>query len=177
MSRLPYGAITMVAKKHKVSYSRLRLCAVANTSIPLDELARTIKNGDTPFGIGCQKQVANILTRRGLHVQEQPYNAPFDLLVGGWRIEVKAARLRKVKNGQFLWTFNIHRHGDLDENCDAYIFRLEGVPHQSNAIYMFFRAPLRVKVFSISMRSLLNSERTGIMDFHRFVRGEFKTEA
>lgn len=86
-------------------------------------------------------------------MNSKAYRSPFDLLVNGWRVEVKIADINK----KGTWQVNIHRHGKLAEkDVDYYIFCLRGVPFSTSDIYIVRRAPLRAKTVGFSVRSLIS---------------------
>lgn len=94
------------------------------------------------------------LRGRGLKVMKsKAYRSPFDLLVNGWRVEVKIAEMNK----RGKWQVNIHRHGKMTEDeVDFYVFCLRDVPLSTSDIYLVRRAPLKSKTVSFTVRSLLS---------------------
>lgn len=104
---------------------------------------------------------------------------PFDLLVDGKPIEVKTSIPQLDGNGSkrtiTVWRFNIHRHSVLKEqNLFGYILRFDDFPGTRSALHMFFKAPLRRKVMSISLSSILKKPEYyhAVQDFYRLARGE-----
>src|SRR5262249_50773732 len=101
----------------------------------------------------------------------------FDLLVDNkHRVEVKCG-LPSAIDGLPTWRFNIHRHGVLNEETDFYILRLERVPYSKRPVHLLFQAPLRVKVVTVSLRSLLMFHSQGVADFYDFAHGKFSKAA
>jgi hypothetical protein len=123
------------------------------------------------LGRTAEKNVAKILRFYGRTVCVQRHKSPFDLLVDGFRAEVKCAEMRMVEDAP-SWTFNIHRHGVVSEQTDFYIFRLEHVPFSKYPIHLLYRAPLNTHVACVSFRSLLSRDAIAVVDFYRFARGE-----
>ena len=100
------------------------------------------------------KRVQGWLKGRGITCTVAPYICPYDLVSGRLRIEVKVAPAIK-RRGRRTWTFNIHRHGKLQEaQVDFYVLRMEGV-ESKNALHLVVPAPIGVKVISITLRSLI----------------------
>jgi hypothetical protein len=125
------------------------------------------------FGSKSERAIAYLLRRTyGRRVVTMDQKGPFDLLVDGWRVELKAAN-RTEQAGQPRWMFNIHRHGVLEETTDFYVLRLEDVPYSKYAIHLLYRAPIGVTVINVSMRNLLNGTSMRAEEFYRFARGEF----
>lgn len=108
--------------------------------------------------------VQSWLFRQGVLSHPTGYNAPFDLYTpNGTRIEVKTAQLCKHgTNETWQWSFNIHRHGSVDNSqVDVYVLRLESnevlkMYGFSYAIHMIIPAPIHELTVNISPRSLLN---------------------
>lgn len=109
-----------------------------------------------------EKIVESWLKFKGLSVSRSKYNSPYDLLVNGWRCEVKTASLNEEKG---VWFFNIHRHGKINElEVDFYIFALQGVPYCEAQIYIIKKAPLEFSTFSASVRSLITQHSPDVMN-------------
>lgn len=108
---------------------------------------------NTHNGINSVYVVAALLRQYGYKAEIcSSYTSPYDLLVNGKRVEVKACARRESGD----WSFNIHRHGVLDESqTDVYIFRLENVPEFSYAVHLLIEAPLETPTINISLRSLV----------------------
>lgn len=78
------------------------------------------------------------------------YCAPFDVVVNGRRIEIKSANFSSNRGA---WSFNIHRHGKLDESqVDYYLFRLNLVDRPPE--HMLFPAPIGLYVAYIYATNL-----------------------
>ena len=105
------------------------------------------------------------------------YTSPYDCVIDGHRTEIKCAapRPKPHRDGALIWTFNIHRHGVLNEKeTDLYILRLEGVPYSKAAIHMLFKAPLGTPTICVSMRALLNQDfAAAVADFYSLAKGEY----
>jgi hypothetical protein len=121
-------------------------------------------NSPQDFGTHAQGCVASLLRSKGFDVELRDYASPFDLLVNGRRVEVKAARPTSwsTKNGRHsytLWRLNLHRHGRLTENeVDFYVFRLEDVPEFRNAVHLVVPSPAKSKTVSLTLRSLIGGK-------------------
>lgn len=110
------------------------------------------------FGRKAETKVATLLGKMGCSVKACSYDHPFDLMVNGRRVEVKAAMpsLREGKYQYTVWHFNLHRHGVLSESLvDFYVLRLDGVPDFKAAIHLVIPAPVKRKTISITLRSLI----------------------
>jgi len=125
------------------------------------------------MGSIAEYKVGSLLSSYGRKVERQTWASPFDLLVDGYRVEVKCAK-PQVRRGSGIpqWQFNIHRHGILSEHADFYILRLEKVPFTKAAIHMLLRAPLGRLTVIISFRSLLNGQAIHVADFYSFAHGQ-----
>lgn len=128
-------------------------------------------NAPQRLGSDAETSVAQLLRAHGRTVISQGYYDPFDLLVDGRRIEVKSATPR-TDGGNLFWLFNLHRHGVIAEDYDAYVFRLEAVPYSKYAVHLFAPAPIGRMSFAVSFRSLLNGDAMMALDFQKFARGE-----
>jgi hypothetical protein len=105
----------------------------------------------TEKGRRAETYVRNWLVSKGLEVS-LTNGGPYDMVVNGWRCEVKMAPM----NSKGKWTFNIHRHGKLNElEVDYYIFSLENVPYCKASIYLIKKAPMSCATFEVSVRSLI----------------------
>src|ERR1700690_3352708 len=109
---------------------------------------------DQRQALQAELKVAKLLNQYGRSARVTQYSSPFDLLVDGWRIELKSSEPR----GQNVeWNFNIHRHGILNEvNVDFYILRLEKVPGSKAAVHLLFKSPVKTPTIRISFRSVIN---------------------
>lgn len=123
----------------------------------------------TDIGRTGQGKVKWALRGRGRKVSEARYDAPYDLVVDSqYRIEVKTARLSTKDED---WQFNVHRHGKILENYDAYIFRLEDATGKVIA-HLFFRAPLKRHTFRIANHQLTaGSLAVAAADYRKFANG------
>ncbi|MCI0352845.1 MAG: hypothetical protein L0Z53_25775 [Acidobacteriales bacterium] len=120
-----------------------------------------------------ESRIGQVLRYYGRKVFAAGYYDSFDLLVDGFRCEVKTAEFRN-KGHTHGWTFNIHRHGKLSEQTDYYILRLQSVPYSNDAIHLLLKSPIGVSTVWISMRQLLSGlYAVAVRDFDRFARGEF----
>lgn len=122
-------------------------------------------------GAAAEWKACQILRNHRRLVQKARYNEPFDILVDGKiRVEVKASTPSRNR-GRLTWTFNVHRHGILREECvDVYIFKLEEVPESKAAVYLLFKAPLKKKTVIVSFKSLLDRYGWGAWNFHNFIK-------
>ena len=106
----------------------------------------------------AQRSVRAWLGGYGISSEPTHYNAPYDLLTSnGLRIEVKASGYEREMR---RWSFNIHRHGVLDEGeVDFYILRCEsGFATEflgTSAFHLVVPAPLGMPTLRISIRNLL----------------------
>lgn len=122
------------------------------------------------LGITGQRLVGKLLRDFGRNVEDQGPRAPFDLLVDGYRIEVKTGR---IKPGGF-WFLNVQSNGILDERSDFYVFRLEG---SGEPIHLLLKSPLGVRGVKVSERSLSTRFSSAILDFQAFAKGEYRQKA
>ena len=133
-----------------------------------------MRKGETQrLGLSAEDHVLNLLRYHGRKVSKQKYLERFDLLVDGYRCEVKCAKPHKDGEYGIDWLFNIHRHGLIKEDAvDFYILRLEDVPYSKAAIHMVFKAPLGIATTLISVRSLLNQHYAkAVSDFYALANG------
>lgn len=131
---------------------------------------RTLSTAE--FGLQWEENLAHFLRRHGRTCLKQKQKSPYDLLVDGWRVEVKASEFHPRAHDP-RWIFNVQRHGKVDEHCDFYVLCLTGIPYCSRkSVYLLLRAPLEVFTFSIYMRTLLTTYASAGLDFLRFARGE-----
>ena len=83
-----------------------------------EEMGLPIKEGETFLGKTHEQKATNILEEKGFSVLQMPFNFPYDLLVDGCiKVDVKASRLFKGKNGNF-YTFNLEKPF---ATCDIYL--------------------------------------------------------
>jgi len=108
------------------------------------------KNQDR--GNNGQLQLAQYLRYHKIPVSTMPYNCSYDLQVKDCRIEIKTAALREVSSTGYGWSFNIHRHGVIKNDCDIYVFILHEVPHTHYSIYLLFPAPIDKTVIEIGVK-------------------------
>lgn len=66
-----------------------------------------------------EERVYKLLVRKGFDVKKQDYNAPFDLLVNGKKVEIKYRSCPDIHNGSPFYKFNYLKGR---ENIDFYIF-------------------------------------------------------
>jgi hypothetical protein len=111
------------------------------------------------YGMLSQHRIGNWLLSCGIRdVRICRRLWPFDALVNGKRVEMKAARFSKGK-----LKFNIHRHNVLDESSvDVYILRLDDFPYSRKAVHLVIPAPIGRHTVSITIRSLLSR-------YHRYI--------
>lgn len=136
------------------------------------------------LGREAEKSVGAVLRAHGRKVsfalRRQGVNAePFDILVDDKPIEIKVAEPRKLNRSSnedsFGWSFNIHRHGALEETgLFGYILRLQKFPGSQHALHMFLRAPLDKLTVVVTFSTILKDPRwyQGVQDFYRFAKGE-----
>ena len=102
-------------------------------------LGLTLKGTSTHFGQQWEHIEADRFTAMGFDVQKQTAGAPFDLLVNGYRVDVKASRLTNsctapahassgLKRGEFCDFFHIVCIGD------GYVRRLT-IPSESARVH------------------------------------------
>ena len=83
-----------------------------------DELGLPIKKSDTYFGKMQEYAVCEMLREQGFETERMPQNFPYDILVDNCvKVDVKASRLYKGKNGNF-YAFNLEKKY---ATCDVYI--------------------------------------------------------
>ena len=123
-----------------------------------------------------QAAIYKALKAAGREVKQQKHShCPFDLLVDGKRIEVKASiRLAGKNHCTGTWLFNLHRHNKLDESgVDYYILALSELPGMKQSMYLLVPAPIGKKLIVISIFSLIRGEwAKAAQDFQSFKRGE-----
>lgn len=128
---------------------------------------------DTSHGRAAEVDLTLSLNKWKRKSRRMPQGYPFDLLVDGWRIEVKSATPTQ-SHGRIFWRFNLHHAGVLRENCDFYIVRALGVVGRERGIWFLFKAPLGRKALYIGMRQIekgkMDKPRA---DFISFGHGEF----
>lgn len=126
----------------------------------------------TPNEIGRRAEMAITETLRsyGRVAKRMKYHDSYDLLVDGWRVEIKASS-PITKRNELVWKFNIHHAGKLKETADLYIFRLENIPYCGRkTVHLLYRAPLNVKVVTVSFRQLMNNN-LATLAFYDFAKG------
>jgi len=119
---------------------------------------------DRFVGLDAQYHVDKILTESGRKVLRQPFTAPFDLLVDGWRIDVKCASLGK-RNGKRAWRIRTDRR-----NCDYYIVRLEDYFGPERALHLLMDCP-KVKQICFYGDTICNKYSAEMNAFDAFRRG------
>lgn len=139
-----------------------------------------IKNGEPQRnGRRAETNVRYLLERYGRKVEQKEYLSRFDLLIDEkWRCEVKVAYPTKIITDVKLvnrtkWFVNFHRHGELKEDCDFYIVRLEQVPGFKAAIHLVLRSPVRVMTKAFTLRSLLEDGAPMVSDFRKVCAGKW----
>ena len=126
-------------------------------------------------GYYAENEVGQLLRSYGLSVKRM-FGAGGDLLVGyKLKIEVKTAS-PQVRNGNFKWAFNIHRHGKLNEQCDYYLFRFESVPGCEKPLHALYKAPLGVLTVAFQMRKMLYSLAPALQLFEDLREGKLTQE-
>lgn len=86
-----------------------------------EKLNLPVKQSETYFGKKQEQLVQEEIIAMGHEVRRMPQNFPYDLLVDDCvKIDVKASRLYKGKNGSF-YTFNLEKPFCT---CDIYVLRI-----------------------------------------------------
>lgn len=130
-------------------------------------------------GRWAETKVRCLLERYGRQVEQKEYLSRFDLLIDGkWRCEVKVAYPTAISTNMKIvnktrWLVNFHRHGELKEDCDFYIIRLEQVPGFKAAIHLVLRAPVGTMTRRFTLRSLLEQGAPMVADFKKVCRGQW----
>lgn len=124
-------------------------------------------------GLRAQITIRSLLSSYGRTVKKMPYTSSYDLLVDDWRCEIKDAKPRVDGAGGKKWFFNIHRHGELKEDCDVYIFRLEDVPGFKKSVHLLLPAPIGLKSMAFTLRSLIETAAPLVDNFKAFARGQW----
>lgn len=114
------------------------------------------------------KTVIGTLSMYGHKTQDFSYGkSPFDVLLDGKiKIEIKTGHYsEKYKQ----WTFNIHRHNILDESgVDFYVLRFNSIPGTNRAIHALYKAPLKKRTMTFSIRQLLEGKiHQSVKDFRK----------
>lgn len=103
----------------------------------------------------AERQLETIFRAHGHITQRRHRMGDGDLLIDNRiLIEVKSAEMQD-NDGMPKWSFNIHRHGKLNEVSHYYIFQFLGVPGQKGALYAAFKAPLGVLTMHFSLRKMI----------------------
>lgn len=125
------------------------------------------------FGSYGEQCFYNDCLRRGRAAEKTPYQSPFDLLVDGWRVDVKAARPVNHFDG-LKWQFRLHVHGRKSDQIDLYVLRLEDVP-QAKPVCLLLRAPVKAWAYQVTFASLLKKRelRKAMDDYDLFLSGAF----
>jgi hypothetical protein len=140
----------------------------------LDEMRASNRHGQV-----SEVRVAKLLRDAGRTVKQMPYGAPFDLLVDGWKVDVKASQMtiggaKSGRSGMPLWAFVINRFKRDDEPCDFYILRLEDVPYRSRKpLHLLLPAPLRTARLVIGFSALLSRYAYASVEFRDFAKGKY----
>jgi hypothetical protein len=84
-----------------------------------------------------------------------PLHRACDLIVDGVRVEVKSANPNK--SGRWTMLLTPHANEFEENGTDVYVFYLRKVPaFQMNAVFLVFRAPLKVRAMTFSVSTLLS---------------------
>lgn len=145
-------------------YSRWRVYGDPLTPIPKSHA----------LGRNAEIRVAQYLRECGRSVQGMPLRHPFDLLVDGWRVDVKCADM-VMRRGHPTWVFGVLQQGyrDKPEDTDFYILRAVNVPHAERPVHLLFKAPLAVNTMQLSVASMLCIHGQGLADFVSFASGKY----
>ncbi len=130
---------------------------------------------DAPNKMGryAEISVATMLKNSGRQVQRPiSLTAPFDMLVDGWRIDVKSA-LMNNHHGYPLWEFSIMDGKRKVEQCDFYILRIHDLPFYALPVHLLYKAPVRARKISVTIRSLIDGGAVRAMDFKNFMQGNY----
>jgi hypothetical protein len=124
--------------------------------------------------IRCEYKINSNLRYCGRDSRVTSYMCAWDLVVDGWKMEVKSADPTKQQGVGFCWFFNIHRHGILKESCDFYILRLQGIPgFKSKALHLLVKAPFGKKTLMLTFPSLLRKHHQYLTNFDDFASGKY----
>lgn len=142
-------------------YARKRKCGD-----PLSPVCETAQRTDA-----SERAVADVLRRQGKTVVRSSYNAPFDLLVDGIRVDVKRSNCKNANQRRF-WKFILAKNGKLrEEGTDYYVFCLSDVPGEEGDVYMMFKSPIGAKTKTISSLQLEGdlAVREALLEFASFM--------
>ena len=119
---------------------------------------------ETPqeIGVVAERYATQVLRHKGFSVRVMK-RGPYDLLVDGKRIEVKAA----TPNSRLLWQVNLHRHGKLNEaSVDFYVILLDMRRLQKKKpLVLVMPAPTGSPVLNLSIESLLTIYKKYVEDW------------
>ena len=147
-------------------YQRWRL--TGNPTTPISELHKRAR--------WAELHIYGILYRHGREVSRCGYKAPYDMLVDGWRVDVKSA-VPRFRGKMPYWKFFL-KPDKRQEDCDFYVMRLVDIPFCDQAIHMLFPAPLGTTTFTVSFHSLLERHSSHVQLFRAFCNGKYgKKEA
>lgn len=119
--------------------------------------SRTAKKSQR-YGLAAQQRIGNWLRNHYREVKPMSYGSPYDFLVCGKRVEVKACPCVEIGD-QLLWAFTIQGHWKhAERNVDVYVLRLENIPGFKSAIHLIIAAPIRRSTVSISLRNLISGK-------------------
>jgi len=123
-------------------------------------------------GIRGEGRVLKLLKTYGRSCVKQPRQAAFDILVDGWRLDVKTAA-RSLRQDQDRWIFNLHHSGRQITECDFFVLRLEDFPGPDSPIHLLLDAPFPALTVTVTAQSLKCVWPRHAAKFFRFLLGEY----
>jgi hypothetical protein len=128
------------------------------------------------LGRSGEVNVCSLLRRAGRRANVVKHRRPYDLLVDGWKIDVKTAKphLNYCNGNVPTWMFRIHSNYKMREHeTDFYVFRFEQVPYFRQPIHLLVKSPIQKPFVAVSLRQLIIQWAHLANDFRRFRAGKF----
>lgn len=125
------------------------------------------------LGMWGEGMFAKLLTEHGRTVVKQHVQAPFDLLVDGWRVDVKCSEPHARSNSSNptkRWQIKCHK--DANGNRDFYLLSFQKFSN-GKPMNFLLRAPLGIKGVVFTKATLMSRFPNAHEDFLAFARGEF----
>jgi hypothetical protein len=123
-------------------------------------------------GIQGEERVLKLLKTYGRSCDRQFHQDPFDILVDGWRVDVKTA-VPVEYHGGYRWLFNLHHGGRPITGCDFFVLRLEDVPFSVRPVHLLLGAPFPTLTVAVTVQSLKCVWPLYAAKFFRFLLGEY----
>lgn len=128
-------------------------------------------------GIEAETLVLEMLRKAGRTVEKQLHGCAFDLLVDGWRVDVKTA-IPSVATGRQRWNgdrwlFNLHHNTVPITECDFFLLRMLSAPKQNDGVlHLLLRAPFHSISYAV-YGARPSSYMAGAELFDIFLRGKY----